>query len=47
MTFSLYAATIPSYQQVLGAVSGLLGTAEANMYRDKQLRRPPPAGAKA
>jgi hypothetical protein len=29
MTFSLYAATIPSYQQVLGAVSGLLGTAEA------------------
>src|SRR5207248_5286521 len=29
MGFSLYAATIPSYQQVLGAVSGLLGTAEA------------------
>src|SRR6267154_5462442 len=29
MAFSLYAATIPSYQQVLGAVSGLLGTAEA------------------
>ena len=29
MTFSLYAATIPSYQQVLGAVSELLGTAEA------------------
>src|SRR5206468_8927152 len=28
MAFSLYAATIPSYQQVLGAVSGLLGTAE-------------------
>jgi len=29
MAFSLYAATVPSYQQVLGAVSGLLGTAEA------------------
>src|SRR2546421_12432290 len=29
MGFSLYAATIPSYQQVLGAVSALLGTAEA------------------
>jgi hypothetical protein len=29
MGFSLYAATIPSYQQILGAVSGLLGTAEA------------------
>src|SRR5882757_3478351 len=29
MAFSLYAAMIPSYQQVLGAVSGLLGTAEA------------------
>ena len=29
MAFSLYAATIPSYQQVLGAVSGLIGTAEA------------------
>ena len=28
MAFSLYAATIPSYQQILGAVSGLLGTAE-------------------
>jgi uncharacterized protein len=28
MTFSLYAATIPSYQQILGAVSGLLTTAE-------------------
>jgi hypothetical protein len=28
MTFSLYAATIPSYQQILGAVSGLLVTAE-------------------
>jgi diguanylate cyclase (GGDEF)-like protein len=27
-------------------VRDLLGTAEANMYRDKQLRRPPPAGAK-
>ena len=29
MDFSLYAATIPSYQQILGAVSGLLATAEA------------------
>src|SRR5207247_9205047 len=29
MAFSLYAATIPSYQQILGAVSGLLITAEA------------------
>jgi len=28
MTFSLYAATVPSYLQVLRAVSGLLGTAE-------------------
>ena len=29
MAFSLYAATIPSYQQVLGAVAGLLVTAES------------------
>src|ERR1700740_2307165 len=29
MAFSLYAATIPSYQQILGAVAALLGTAEA------------------
>ena len=29
MTLSLYAATIPSYRQILGAVSGLLGKAEA------------------
>jgi uncharacterized protein len=29
MAFSLYAATIPSFQQILGAVSGLLGKAEA------------------
>jgi hypothetical protein len=29
MAFTLYAATIPSYQQILGAVAGLLGTAEA------------------
>ncbi len=29
MAFSLYAATIPSYRQILGAVSGLLGKAEA------------------
>jgi hypothetical protein len=28
MAFSLYAATIPSYLQILGAVSGLLATAE-------------------
>src|ERR1700676_4426096 len=28
MAFSLYAATIPSYQQILGAVSGLLDAAE-------------------
>ena len=29
MTLSLYAATIPSYRQILGAVSGLVRTAEA------------------
>lgn len=29
MSFSLYAATIPSYRQILGAVSGLLRTAES------------------
>jgi len=29
MAFSLYAATIPSYRQILGAVGGLLGKAEA------------------
>ncbi len=29
MAFSLYAATIPSYQQILASVAGLLGTAEA------------------
>jgi hypothetical protein len=28
-TFSLYAAIVPSYRQILGAVSGLLGAAEA------------------
>jgi len=28
MTFSLYSATIPSYQQTLGAMTGLLVTAE-------------------
>ena len=28
MAFSLYAATVPSYRQMLGSVSGLLGTAE-------------------
>jgi hypothetical protein len=29
MAFSLYAATIPSFQQILGAVSGLLDKAES------------------
>jgi hypothetical protein len=29
MAFSLYAATIPSFQQILGAVSGLLDKAQA------------------
>ena len=29
MAFSLYAATIPSYQQILGSISGLLVKAEA------------------
>jgi uncharacterized protein len=29
MAFSLYAATVPSFQQILGAVSGLLDKAEA------------------
>ena len=29
MAFSLYAATVPSYRQILGAVSSLLATAEA------------------
>jgi hypothetical protein len=29
MTFSLYAATVPSYLQILGAVAGLIGKAEA------------------
>jgi uncharacterized protein len=29
MAFTLYAAIIPSYQQILGAVSGLLDTAQA------------------
>jgi hypothetical protein len=28
MAFSLYAATVPTYRQILGAVSGLLGKAE-------------------
>jgi hypothetical protein len=28
MAFSLYAATIPAYRQILGAVAGLLGKAE-------------------
>jgi uncharacterized protein len=29
MTLSLYAATVPAYRQILGAVSGLLRTAQA------------------
>jgi len=29
MSFSLYAATVPSYQQILGSLSGLLTQAEA------------------
>lgn len=29
MALSLYAATVPSYQQILGAIAGLLGKAEA------------------
>src|SRR5215831_12188211 len=29
MAFTFYAAVIPSYQQILGAVSGLLDTAQA------------------
>ena len=29
MAFSLYDATIPSYQQILGSIGGLLGKAEA------------------
>jgi hypothetical protein len=29
MTFSIYAATVPSYLQILGAVAGLIGKAEA------------------
>jgi uncharacterized protein len=29
MTFSLYAATVPSYRQILGAVIGMLNKAEA------------------
>jgi hypothetical protein len=29
MAFSLYAATVPSYRQILAAVAGLLGKAEA------------------
>ena len=36
MAFSLYAATIPSYQQTLGAIAGLLITAET-FCAEKQL----------
>src|SRR5262249_28913549 len=36
MAFSLYAATIPSYQQTLGAIAGLLVTAE-KFCAEKQL----------
>jgi hypothetical protein len=41
MAFSLYAATIPSYQQILGAASGLLGTAEA-FFRARNCRETTP-----
>jgi uncharacterized protein len=40
MSFSLYDATIPSYRQTLGAIAGLLVTAEA-FCAEKQL--PPEA----
>jgi uncharacterized protein len=36
MTFPLYEATIPSYRQILGAIAGLLGKAEA-FCADKHL----------
>ena len=36
MAFSLYAATIPSYQQILGSIAGLLNTAET-FCAEKQL----------
>ena len=36
MTFSLYAATVPSYQQILGSLSGLLTKAEA-FCKEKRL----------
>lgn len=39
MSFSLYAATIPSYRQILGAVSGLLGKAES-FCREKGISPP-------
>ena len=39
MAFSLYAATVPSYRQILGAVAGLLRTAE-NYCAEKSI---PPA----
>jgi hypothetical protein len=39
MAFSLYAATVPSYRQILGAVAGLLRTARA--YCDE--KKTPPA----
>jgi hypothetical protein len=35
MAFSLYAATIPSYRQILGAVGGLLGKAESYCAEQK------------
>jgi hypothetical protein len=35
MAFSLYAATIPSYRQILGAVAGLLDKAEAFCTENK------------
>jgi len=36
MTVSLYAATVPGYQQILGAVGGLIDSAEA-FCQDKQI----------
>jgi uncharacterized protein len=35
MAFSLYEATIPSYRQILGAVGGLIGKAEAYCAEQK------------
>ena len=37
MAFSLYAATVPSYRQIMGAVAGLLRTAQAYCNEKKIL----------